>query len=85
MSKLSRKIKRKNRLSERKSAKKEVNKKLGNLQGLLDTFPKKCRSCSAKFNPKKDLDTWKVEVFSDRVLLLCEPCFKKLRDENVDS
>ena len=77
MTSSSKKIRRKKLLEKRKLAK----KKMSALQETLGKMPKKCWKCSAKFDKSVHLDTWKIEVFSDRILLICDSCFKKMENK----
>ena len=77
MVKATKKIKRQRVLQKRKQAK----KKLGSLENMLNNIPKKCQYCESKFNPKSDLDTWKIQVFNDYIHLICDSCFNKMQSE----
>ena len=69
--KFSRKIKRKRNLEKNRHVKKNLKK----FESSLKNMPKKCSICGVGFDPKKDLDSWFVEVSAvDNVKLICGDC-----------
>ena len=76
--KFNRKLKRKRSLEKNR----EVKKNLKKFQTSLRSMPKKCSLCDIEFNPKKDLDSWFVEVSGvDKVSLICGECREDKKSE----
>lgn len=64
------------RKKQAQNKKKFAKKMQGALNELAD-MPKKCSTCSAKFNPKDDhcLDNWMIRQTIEGVSMFCDTCY----------
>lgn len=70
---LARSARRKKQVAAQKGAQKKMQGALNELAGL----PKKCSTCSVKFDPKDDhcLDNWMIRQTPEGVSMFCDVCY----------